>query len=155
IEAVMIDRSTPVVTVDIARAGILPSLTCYNLLNRVMDPLQVRQDHLIVSRAVDERENVVGARISGNKIGGPADGRIVLFPDPMGATGSSLSTAIAYYKDTFGGAPLKLITLNLIFTPEFVRRIKDDHPEVVMYALRLDRGMSDPEVLQTVPGSEW
>lgn len=154
-EASMIDRDTQVVTVDIARAGILPSLTCYELLNRIMNPQQVRQDHLIMSRAVDAADHVVGARISGEKIGGPIDGRVVLFPDPMGATGSSLSTAIRYYKDTFGGKPSKLITLNLIVTPEFVRRIQDDHPEVIVYALRLDRGMSSPEVLKTVPGTHW
>lgn len=155
IEAVMLDRTTPVVTVDIARAGILPSLTCYEMLNRLMDPLHVRQDHLIVSRAVDASDQVIGARIAGDKIGGPIDGRIVIFPDPMGATGSSLSTAITYYKQAYGGHPLKLITLNLIFTPEFIRRIRADHPEVIMYALRLDRGMSPAELLETVPGTDW
>lgn len=154
-EGMMIDQTTQVVSVDIARAGILPSLTCYNLLNRLLEPAGVRQDHLIVSRAVDDADRVVGARISGNKIGGPIDGRVVIFPDPMGATGSSLSTAISYYKEAFGGSPLKLITLNLIFTPEFIRRIRHDHPEVVMYALRLDRGMSPPDVLDTLPGARW
>lgn len=155
IEAELLDRTTPVVTVDIARAGILPSLTCYQILNRLLDPRGVRQDHLIVSRAVDAADHVIGARISGQKIGGPVDGRIILFPDPMGATGSSLSTAISYYKQEFGGAPAKMITLNLIITPEFVRRIHADHPEVLIYALRLDRGMSDPDVLASVPGTHW
>lgn len=155
IEAVMLDQSTPVVTVDIARAGILPSLTCYEILNRMLDPRHVRQDHLIVSRAVNASDEVVGAHIAGDKIGGPIDGRIVLFPDPMGATGSSLSTAIQYYKSAYGGQALKLITLNLIFTPEFIRRIKADHPEVIMYALRLDRGMSSADVLTSIPGSRW
>ena len=155
IEAEMIDREAPVVSVDIARAGILPSLTCYNLFNQILNPKVVRQDHLIMSRAVDASDHVVGARISGEKIGGPVDGRIVVLPDPMGATGTSLSTAISYYKKTFGGTPAKVLTLNLIITPEFIRRIKADHPEVIMYALRLDRGMSDPEILKTVPGSCW
>ncbi len=155
IEAEMVNRDTQIVTVDIARAGILPSLTCYNVLNQVLNPSFVRQDHLIVSRATDADDNVVGARISGNKIGGPIDGRIVIFPDPMGATGSSLSTAISYYKKTFGGTPAKLITLNLIMTPEFIRRIKQDHPEVIMYSLRLDRGMSPPNVLKATPGQFW
>ncbi len=155
IEAEMIDPQTPVVSVDIARAGILPSLTCYNQLNQLMTPAAVRQDHIIMSRAVDATDHVVGARISGEKIGGPIDGRFVLFPDPMGATGSSLATAIRYYKENFGGNAARLITLNLIVTPEFVRRLRDDHPEVVVYALRLDRGMSPPEILETVPGERW
>lgn len=154
-EGLLIDRSTPVVSVDIARAGILPSLTCYNTLNQVMDPVMVRQDHLIMSRSVDAGNQVVGAQISGEKIGGPIDGRVVLFPDPMGATGSSLSTAIQYYKDTFGGSPADLITLNLIVTPEFVRRLKTDHPEVKVYAVRLDRGMSPQDVLESAPGTRW
>ena len=155
IGAEFLDEETPVVSVDIARAGILPSLTCYNILNGLMNPARVRQDHLIMSRAVDAKDRVVGARISGDKIGGPIEGRYVLFPDPMGATGNSLSTAITYYKNTFGGAPARLLTLNLIVTPEFIKRIKTDHPEVVMYALRLDRGMSDPEILKTIPGTHW
>jgi uracil phosphoribosyltransferase len=155
IEADLIDREAPVVTVDIARAGILPSLTCYNLFNQIHNPMVVRQDHLIMSRAVDASDHVVGARISGEKIGGPVDGRIVIFPDPMGATGTSLSTAITYYKETFGGEPAKILTLNLIVTPQFIRKLKNDHPEVIMYALRLDRGMSSEDVLQTVPGTRW
>jgi uracil phosphoribosyltransferase len=121
----------------------------------VLDPASVRQDHLIMSRSTNTSNQVVGAQISGKKIGGPIDGRVVLFPDPMGATGSSLSTAIRYYKETFGGRPADLITLNLIVTPEFIRRLSTDHPGVKIYAARLDRGMSSAEILNTVPGSQW
>ena len=156
IETRVLDRSAPVVSVDIARAGILPSLTCYNTLNELLDPAVVRQDHLIMSRAVGEDAHVTGAQISGDKIGGPIDGRVVFFPDPMGATGSSLATAIQYYKNTFEGQRARAwVTLNLIVTPEFIRRIQADHPEVIIYALRLDRGMSDEDVLRTVPGTHW
>ena len=155
IEGEMLDPATRVVTVDIARAGILPSLTCYRFLNEVLEPQNVRQDHLIVSRALDSADRVVGARIAGEKIGGPIDGRIVLFPDPMGATGSSLSAAIRFYKENYGGQPAKLVTLNLIVTPEYIRRLREDHPEAVVYAVRLDRGMSPPEVLNSKPGSRW
>lgn len=151
----VIDHDTEVVTVDIARAGILPSQVCYTYLNELMDPVRIRQDHLIMSRVTNLDDEVVGAKVSGEKIGGPIDGRIVLFPDPMGATGSSLSTAISYYKETFGGEPLRLITLNLIITPEFIRRMRDDHPNVVLYALRLDRGMSPDDVLAATPGARW
>lgn len=151
----LIDDETEVVSVDIARAGILPSQVCYTQLNELMNPDRVRQDHLTMSRVTNPDDEVVGAKVSGEKIGGSVDSRIVIFPDPMGATGSSLSTAISYYKDIFGGKPLRLITLNLIITPEFVRRMKTDHPEVIMYALRLDRGMSPKEVLATPPGTHW
>ncbi|AWV88989.1 uracil phosphoribosyltransferase [Bradymonas sediminis] len=151
----LIDHETEVVTVDIARAGTLPSQVCYTQLNELMNPERVRQDHLTMSRVTNPADEVVGATVSGEKVGGPVDSRIVLFPDPMGATGSSLSTAISYYKDIFGGKPLRMITLNLVFTPEFINRIKTDHPDVIMYALRLDRGMSSKEVLATEPGTHW
>ena len=127
-EGEIIDARAPVVSVAIARAGILPSQVCYDYLNVVMDPSTVRQDHLVMSRLTDENEQVTGASISGNKVGGPIDGRIVLFPDPMGATGSSLSRAITFLKEAYGQSPAQLITLNLIITPEFIRRLRDQHP---------------------------
>jgi uracil phosphoribosyltransferase len=40
-------------------------------------------------------------------------------------------------------------------TPEDIARMKKDHPEVVIYAARLDRGLSAPDVLETVPGERW
>ena len=29
------------------------------------------------------------------------------------------------------------------------------NPDVIIYAIRLDRGMSSPEVLSTLPGTHW
>jgi len=146
--------STPVVTVDVARAGIIPSMTCYELLNELLDPRNVRQDHLMVSRVVDDHDHVKGAQIAGGKIGGPVTDSLLLFPDPMGATGASLSAAINHYKREHG-TPQAIATLNLIITPEFIRRLRTDHPDVELYALRLDRGMSAPEILDTIPGERW
>ena len=45
--------------------------------------------------------------------------------------------------------------MNLIVTPEYLRRLTTDHPDVQIYALRLDRGMSPPEVFETLPGTHW
>lgn len=154
-QGAMIDPSTPAVSVDIARAGILPSQVCYEYLNDVLDPDVIRQDHLVMSRVTDADQRVTGARISGDKVGGGIDGRIVMFPDPMGATGSSLSRAIAYLKESFGQEPAQLMTLNLIVTPQFLKRILTDHPDVRVFAFRLDRGMSDQSVLDAVPGARW
>ena len=154
-EAELIDTDVEVVSVDIARAGIVPSMVCYDMLNELMDPQRVRQDHLMVSRVVDELEHVQGAKITGGKIGGPIDDRFVLFPDPMGATGSSLAAAIDFYKQTHGKDARALVTLNLIITPEFIRGILNAHDDVEIYALRLDRGASSPELLATTPGSRW
>jgi uracil phosphoribosyltransferase len=150
-----VDTRTPTVVVDLARAGILPSQICFDTLNHVLDPQVVRQDHVIIARTVDASHTVTGAAISGSKIGGSADGCFVLFPDPMGATGNSLVTAMKSYTDGSLGRPRKLVAMNLIVTPEFIRRLKSEFPDVAIYALRLDRGMSPPEVLTTMPGERW
>jgi uracil phosphoribosyltransferase len=151
----IVDPETPVVTVDIARGGIVPSGVCFEQLNRILEPEQVRQDHLFMSRVKDGGGAVTGAEISGDKVGGSVNDQFVLFPDPMGATGSSMSGAVEYYKEEVEGEPAELITVNLIITPEFIRRIREDHPEAKIYALRLDRGTSPDDVLDTIPGERW
>lgn len=155
-EGEIIAPETRVTTVDIARAGILPSQVCFDELSALMRPEAVRQDHLMMSRVTAEDQKVTGAGIGGMKLAGPVDGRVLLFPDPMGATGSSLSTAIQFYKDKAENQPpAKIITLNLIVTPEYVKRLTQDHPDAQIYAFRLDRGKSPDEVLQTSPGTHW
>ena len=98
---------------------------------------------------------MVGAGIGGMKIGGDVDDAFLLFPDPMGATGSSLATAIDTYKDEGAGQPATDREPPPHRDPEYLRRMTADHPDVVVYALRLDRGLSPPEVLATVPGTRW
>jgi len=151
----VIARDTRVVVVNIARAGTLPSQVTYDLLNGILDPRGVRQDHIIMSRLLGESEQVVGAGIGGAKIGGDVDDAMVLIPDPMGATGGSLSTAITTYKEKVQGAARKFVCVNLIVTPEYLKRITADHPDAVVYAVRLDRGLSPPEIFGTVPGTHW
>jgi uracil phosphoribosyltransferase len=151
----VIDPEVRAVTVNIARAGTLPSQITYDLLNITLFPQLVRQDHIIMSRMLDDASHVVGSNIGGSKIGGDIDDALVLFPDPMGATGGSLSTAIGTYKQKVPGTPRRFICINLIVTPEYLRRITTDHPEAVIYALRLDRGMSPPDVFDTLPGTHW
>lgn len=152
---IVVDRQTQTVVVDIARAGILPSQICYDTLNTVLEPRHVRQDHLIVARTTDAAEAVTGAAISGSKIGGTIEDSVMLLPDPMGATGNSLATAIEAYEAAGLGAARTWITLNLIVTPQFVRRLKAVNADVRIYAVRLDRGMSPPDVLATAPGTHW
>ncbi len=151
----VLDRTARAVTVNIARAGAIPSQTVYDLLNVALDALRVRQDHIIMSRMLGEDEQVVGAGIGGMKIGGDVEGAFLLFPDPMGATGSSLSEAIATYKEKVPGKPRRIINIHLIVTPEYLRRMTTDHPDVVIYAVRLDRGLSPAEVMATAPGERW
>ena len=81
------------------------------------------------------------------KLGGDTSGAFVLLPDPMGATGGSLSRTIELYKSEGLPPARKIISLHLIITPEFIKRLRADHPEAVCYAIRLDRGMSSAAVL--------
>jgi len=107
-----------------------------------------------MARETDSLGRVTGTSISGSKIGGSVENSFVLFPDPMGATGGSLSHAISVYKKGAGPAR-RYVCMNLIVTPEYLRRMKADHPDVVVYAVRLDRGASPADVLETVPGTHW
>ncbi len=150
-----VDPVTRVITVDLARAGILPSMAVFDMLNEVMDPEVVRQDHVIMQRETDSDGQVTGANMSGSKVGGPVAGRVILLPDPMGATGSSMCNAIRYYKGGLDGAPGPIVAMHLIVTPEYIKRVTTEHPDVKIYALRLDRGMSDADVLETKPGQLW
>lgn len=154
-EGEVLDRHVRAVTVNIARAGALPSQVAYDLLNETLEPALVRQDHIIMSRMLGANEEVVGAGIGGMKIGGDVDDAFLLFPDPMGATGSSLSTAIDTYKRKVPGRPRRIVNVHLIVTPEYLRKMTGDHPDVVVYAIRVDRGLSPPDVLATVPGARW
>lgn len=149
----IIDPETPVVTVNLARAGTLPSHVCYTALNYFMNPSQVRQDHISIGRTTDEQEKVTGSKVSGHKIGGSVDDSIVLFPDPMGATGGTLVEAIELFKRR--GKALKYIALHCIVTPEYLKKVQSHHPDAVIYAIRLDRGLSPKDVLDTIPGTHW
>ena len=151
----ILDPDVRAVSVNIMRAGTLPSQVCFDFLNKTLTPKLVRQDHVVMSRITNEDGKVTGSHFGDSKIGGDVDGAFVLFPDPMGATGGSLCEAIRYYKTRVAGTARKYITVNLIVTPEYLRRMAAEHPDVVVYALRLDRGSSSAEVLQTRPGTRW
>lgn len=149
----IIDPRIPVVTVNLARAGTLPSHICYTALNYFMNPKTVRQDHISIGRTTDEQEKVTGSRVSGHKIGGDVDSSLVLFPDPMGATGGTLCEALDLYKGR--GKALKYISIHCIVTPEYLKKVQMLHPDLKIYAIRLDRGLSSKDVLDSVPGTFW
>ncbi|APR80310.1 Uracil phosphoribosyltransferase [Minicystis rosea] len=148
-------RATKAVTVGIARAGTMPSQAVYDLMNEVLDPALVRQDHLFMSRQTNEQGEVIGATWHDAKIGRDVEDRYVLFPDPMGATGSSMISAVKYYETALVGRPAKCIALHLIVTPEYLKNVLAAHPNIAIYALRLDRGLSPERVLRTAPGTHW
>ena len=71
----------------------------------------------------------------------------------MGATGGTLVEALDLFKKH--GKARKYIALHCIVTPEYLRKIQSRHPDLLVYAIRLDRGLSSPEVLNSVPGTHW
>jgi uracil phosphoribosyltransferase len=108
-----------------------------------------------MSRQTNERGEVIGATWHDAKIGRDVEDRYVLFPDPMGATGSSMVSAVTYYQTSLVGRPAKCIAMHLVVTPEYIKRVHAEHPELVVYAVRLDRGLSPAAVLRTEPGTHW
>ncbi|MBC8131743.1 MAG: uracil phosphoribosyltransferase [Deltaproteobacteria bacterium] len=152
-ETLALDTFT--VIVALARAGLTPSQITYDFLNEVLDPSRVRQDHLSLGRQTDAAGRVTGALLDAAKIGGSIDDAILLIPDPMGATGTTVSTALGHYRGAVHGRARKVIAMHLIVTPEYLRTVQQLHPEVVVYALRVDRGLSPADVLQTIPGTRW
>lgn len=151
----VVDRATLAVSVAIARAGTQPSQVVYELLNTVLEPAGVRQDHLFMSRVTNERGEVTGAEWHDAKIGREVAGRWVLFPDPMGATGSSMVSAMRHYRERLDGRPARCLALNLIVTPEYLARVLGEVDDAEIYAFRLDRGLSPADVLATIPGTRW
>jgi uracil phosphoribosyltransferase len=151
----VIDPDTAAIVVAVARAGLIPSQITFDHLNEFLAPAGVRQDHLVLGRETDARGRVTGAAMFGSKIGGSIDGAFVLIPDPMGATGSTIARVLEQYRAEQRGRPARVLALHLIITPEYLRRVTEAHPEVAVYALRLDRGLSPEDVLGTPPGTRW
>ncbi|WP_295899024.1 uracil phosphoribosyltransferase [uncultured Bdellovibrio sp.] len=143
------------VSINLARAGTYPSHICYNFLHFALPAQNVRQDHIFAARVTNNKDMVTGAEFGGMKIGGDVQGAHVIFPDPMGATGNTMVTAVSHYKTHIQGPAKKFIALNLIVTPEYLKNVLTVHPDVVIYALRLDRGLSPQAVLDATPGQYW
>lgn len=147
--------SQKAVCVNLARAGTYPSHICYNFLHYALTPHNIRQDHIFAARMTDLDKHVTGAQLGGLKIGGGVKEAHVLIPDPMGATGNTIVSTIDYYKKNIEGPAKKYIAIHLIVTPEYLKKVLVAHPEVVVYALRLDRGLSDEAVLKSPLGLHW
>jgi uracil phosphoribosyltransferase len=135
----VLDPKTRVVIVDIIRAGIVPSQTCFEMLTSVLPGDNVRLDHLTMARVSDAAGHVVGVDLHGSKIGGSVEGAILLLPDPM----------------EHHGRPARIVAMPMIATPEYLRAVLGGIDNLVVYTARLDRGLSAEEVLDTPPGTRW
>lgn len=152
-EGMILDEQQRAVSVNLARAGTWPSHICYEHLNHILHPANVRQDHILASRLTDIQNQVTGTQIGGAKIGGDVKDAIVMFPDPMGATGNTLVSALNHYKENVAGPAKKYLALHLIVTPEYIKNVHAAHPDLIVYAIRLDRGLSTEKALKSIPGT--
>jgi uracil phosphoribosyltransferase len=152
-KVVSIDQK--VVTVDLARAGTIPSQICFERLNYLIKPENVRQDHFYISRKLNDQGEVIGVDVAGSKIGGDVDNSIILFPDPMGATGSTMVKAYEHYTSIVKGAPKMMVALHLIITPEYLAKVTKECPQLKILAIRLDRGLSSSHLLKSPLGKHW
>lgn len=147
-----LDPKTSTVVIDIARAGTWPAHVCFHHLNYFYAPQNIRQDHIYINRVTDDDGQVIGQSLTGSKIGGPVDNAMLIFPDPMGATGGTLAQVVKHYEQYVSGMPKSIIALHLMITPEYIERMKQDFPMVQVFALRLDRGLSSAKALKSLPG---
>jgi len=148
-----------VVCVNLMRAGLLPSHIAYERLARSLGGDNVTQHHVTIARKVDEKGQVKGADISALKLDQVHwDKYIALFCDPMGATGSSMIEGLDIYHNKFPTGvcfpkPEKKIGVHLVITPEYIKHLQEKYPDTIIYTGRLDRGLSNPGVLRTIPGT--
>ncbi len=149
------------VVVDLARAGTSPSDLIYRTLLGFdclsnSEQERVRQDHIFLNRKTDEQQRVTGVSENGLKIGGDSAGKIILVPDPMGATGQTMGHAYQLYSQLGQKKAFRnFVALHLIVTPEYLKFMKENCPRAKIVALRLDRGLSDKSVLEQKPGKFW
>lgn len=153
--AKIINPNQKAICVNLARAGTYPSHLCYEQLHMFLKQEFIRQDHIFAARMTNDDYQVTSTLLDGFKIGGDVDQALVLIPDPMGATGTTIISTIEHYKRKIPGKAKKYIAIHLIITPEYIRRVLQIHPDVKIYALRVDRGLSSPKVLHAEPGLFW
>lgn len=151
----VLEKNQKAVCVNLARAGTFPSHLCYEQLHLFLKQENIRQDHIFAARMTNDNYQVTSTHLDGFKIGGDVDNAVVMIPDPMGATGTTVISTIEHYKKKVPGKAKKFIAIHLIITPEYLKKVLHYHPDVKIYALRLDRGLSDPKVLNSEPGKYW
>ena len=149
------DSNTKAITVNLARAGTYPSHICYEFLHWFLKPENIRQDHIFAARTTNTTQQVTGTEWGGFKIGGSVSDSFVLFPDPMGATGGTILSAIDYYQKEIQGPAKDYIALHLIVTPEYLKKVLSHPAQIKVFALRVDRGLSPDHVLKSPLGLYW
>jgi uracil phosphoribosyltransferase len=150
----VIQNDLKLVCVDLARAGMLPTQLLFEYGHLLFQSENIRQDHIYAQRITNENQQVIGTDFSGSKVGGTIEDSYVVLADPMGATGSTMVEALNYYKNKVDGKPIKFIAVHIIITPEYIKKMKETHPDLIIIAGRLDRGLSSEDILKTTPGEK-
>ncbi len=96
--------------------------------------------------AIKRNEQTLKAELFYKRLPSLENKYVVLF-DPMLATGSTLNLAISELKPL---KPKKLISLNLVASPEGVKRVISEHQDVDLYILSIDEGLNPAGYI--VPG---
>lgn len=138
-------KDQKVVVADVIRAGIQPAHQFYLKLTEILNPKFVRQDH-IMSQRIETKHGVEGSKLSGSKIGGSIKNAIVFIPDPMGATGSSIQKIVNFYQKKYG-KPKRFVVVNLIITPQYLKRLQKIKTPLSVYTARLDKGLTKDDFI--------
>lgn len=96
--------------------------------------------------AIKRNEQTLKAELFYKRLPSLENKYVVLF-DPMLATGNTLNLAISELKPL---KPKKLISLNLVASPEGVKRVISEHQDVDLYILSIDEGLNPAGYI--VPG---
>ncbi len=140
-----IKKNQKVVIADVIRAGIQPSHLFYLKLTEILNPKSVRQDH-IMSQRIETKNGVEGSSLLGSKIGGNVTGSIVIIPDPMGATGGSIAEVVDFYQKNYGKSK-RFVVVNLVITPQYLKRLEKIKAPLSVYAARLDKGLTKTDFI--------
>ncbi len=138
-------KKQKIVIADIIRGGIMPSHQYFLKLSNILDQRYVRQDHIMAQR-IETSEGVDGTSLMASKIDGTVRNAIVIIPDPMGATGGSVAEVIDHYQKHFGKAK-RFVIVNLIITPQYVKRLEKIKAPISLYASRLDKGLTKTDFI--------
>jgi len=137
----------------VVRGGVVPAQACYEAACEVLPGRNVRLDYFCASRTLDENGVVTGVKLDGTKIGGSIRNALLIIPDPMCATGGTVSTVVEAYREFDAESARAIVSANLIVTPEGVRTVTGRCPTAHLWGARLDRGASPDHVMETVPGT--
>ncbi|MBN2087871.1 hypothetical protein JW758_06015 [Candidatus Peregrinibacteria bacterium] len=138
-------KKQKIVVADIIRGGMTPSHQYFLKLSYLLDPKLIRQDHIMAQR-IETKEGVNGTSLMASKIDGSINGAIVIIPDPMGATGGSIAEVIDHYQKNFGKAK-KYVVINLVITPQYIKRLSKIKAPISLYAARLDKGLTKTDFI--------